>query len=235
MADAQFVHDGNAVDYTPGADVSAGDVVVQGDLVGIAKLDITSGQLGALAVTGVFDVAKGSAVFTAGQSVYWDATAEQASPDGSVGKLMGSAVAAAATGVTTVRVRLVQDPGQGEVLPPCMVDRTFEDVDDNKTLDAQDVGKVINVTADAKTITLPATAAGLEFVIRNGGASGAVAVTVSPNANDKIMGADFAGVDNKDRVNTKATAIIGDYLHLAYGGATGWMVVNERGIWANEA
>ena len=44
-----------------------------------------------------------------------------------------------------------------------------------------------------------------------------------------------AGVDDKDRVNTKATAIIGDFIHLAYGGATGWIVVSERGIWAAEA
>ena len=112
---------------------------------------------------------------------------------------------------------------------------TFEDVADNKTLDAEDVGKVINVTADAKTITLPAVSAGLEYVIRNGGASGTVEVTVSPNAVDKIMGADLAGVDDKDRINTKATAIIGDYIHLIYGGATGWMVVAERGTWAAEA
>jgi len=232
---AQFVQEGASVDYTPGSAVDAGDVVVQGDLVGVAKLDIAANTLGALCISGVFDVLKSTAVFTAGQAVYWDATSELASPDGSVGKLMGIAVEAAATGVSTVRVRLVQDPGQTEVLPPCMVDKTFEDVDDNKTLDAQDVGKVINVTVDAKTITLPAVAAGLEYVIRNGAASGTVAVTVSPNASDKIMGADLAGVDNKDRVNTKATAIIGDYIHLTYGGATGWMVLAERGTWAAEA
>ena len=37
MAQAQFIHDGDEIDYTPGADVSAGDVVVQGDLVGVTK------------------------------------------------------------------------------------------------------------------------------------------------------------------------------------------------------
>ena len=62
MATATFVHDGKSIDYTPGADVSAGDVVVQNDLVGIAKLDIASGALGALAVTGVFDVPKTAGV-----------------------------------------------------------------------------------------------------------------------------------------------------------------------------
>lgn len=40
MAQATFVHDGRAIDYTPGGDVAAGDVVVQGELVGIAKTPI---------------------------------------------------------------------------------------------------------------------------------------------------------------------------------------------------
>ena len=55
---AVFVHDGSSIDYTPGAAVAAGDVVVQGDLVGVAKLDIPANVLGALAVTGVFDFPK---------------------------------------------------------------------------------------------------------------------------------------------------------------------------------
>ena len=53
MATARFIQTGDAVDYTPGADVSAGDVVVQGDLVGVAKLDIAAGKAGSLALTGV--------------------------------------------------------------------------------------------------------------------------------------------------------------------------------------
>ena len=36
----QFIHDGKAVDFTPSADVGAGSIVVQGDLVGITKRDI---------------------------------------------------------------------------------------------------------------------------------------------------------------------------------------------------
>ena len=58
MATARFVHDGEAIDYTPSSAVSAGDVVVQNDLVGVAKLDIAANTLGALAVKGVFDFPK---------------------------------------------------------------------------------------------------------------------------------------------------------------------------------
>jgi len=113
MALAQFVHDGRAVDYRPGSDVTAGDVVVQGDLVGIAKLDIASGALGALAVEGVFDVAKeagGGVTFAVGAPAYWDAANEVAVASDSEGanKLLGKAVLAAGDNDATVRVRLTQ-------------------------------------------------------------------------------------------------------------------------------
>jgi len=112
MATATFIHDGNAIDYTPGADVSAGDVVVQGDLIGIAKLDIASGTLGALAVTGVFDLPKasGDGGITAGSEVYWDEAEAVAKTDSESGanKKLGKAVAAAGDTDTTVRVRLSQ-------------------------------------------------------------------------------------------------------------------------------
>jgi hypothetical protein len=114
--------------------------------------------------------------------------------------------------------------------------RTFETLADNKTVDIQDVGKVFVVTVDAKVVTLAAIAAGLGpmwFV--NGGAAAAVAVNLSPNANDKIMGADVAGTDNKDQINTKATAKRGDYMCLDYGNADGYKIVDKEGIWAEEA
>ena len=113
MATATFVHDGKSIDYTPGADVSAGDVVVQNDLVGIAKLDIASGALGALAVTGVFDVPKTAGVgeaIAAGAKVYWDVADDVAKEDAEAGanKYLGKTVAAAGDDDTTVRVRLEQ-------------------------------------------------------------------------------------------------------------------------------
>lgn len=120
--------------------------------------------------------------------------------------------------------------------------RPRETVSDNKTLDAQDTGKLLWVDTDAKTITLPAIADGLGGVkIVNGGAYGAVAVTVSPAAADMILGPDVTGADNKDLVNTKATAQRGDYIVLDLGDADGY-VVTEMGnitgtvpVWAREA
>lgn len=108
-----------------------------------------------------------------------------------------------------------------------------ESVADNKTLDEQDCGKVFFVTADAKTITLPAVE-GMAFRVVNAGAYGTVAVNISPNANDAIEGPDLVGVDNKDLINTKATACRGDYADLEYGDATGWIVRKLVGTWAIE-
>lgn len=110
---ARFIHDGNSIDYTPGADVAAGDVVVQNDLVGIAKLDIVAGVLGALAVTGVFELPKTAGVgeaIAAGAKVYWDVANTVATTNTAAGanKYLGKTVIAATDNDPTVRVRLEQ-------------------------------------------------------------------------------------------------------------------------------
>ncbi len=109
MPQAAFAHEGAAIDYTPGADVAAGDVIVQGDLVGVARLSIKANVLGALAVTGVFDFAKATDVpYTIGTVLYWDDTANIATTTATGNKSIGKVVRAAATTDPTVRVRLSQ-------------------------------------------------------------------------------------------------------------------------------
>jgi len=111
-----------------------------------------------------------------------------------------------------------------------------ETLADNKTLDAEDTGKTFFVTVDAKVVSLPATAtAGAGITLVNAGGAGTVAVNVSPVAADKIMGPDLAGTDNKDLINTKATAKRGDYVRLMAGHADGWVVTAMRGTWVTEA
>ena len=67
-----FVQEGKAIDYTPSSAVAAGDVVVQGDLVGVTRTPIPAGTPGSLAVSGVFDFPKatsaGSAITVARRS-----------------------------------------------------------------------------------------------------------------------------------------------------------------------
>ena len=113
MAVANFILQGAAIDYTPGSDVAAGDVVVQGDLIGIAKRPIPANELGALSIEGVFDLPKATGVGTAiaaGAIVYWDVGDSEAKEDSETGanKQLGKTVAAAGDNDTTVRVRLSQ-------------------------------------------------------------------------------------------------------------------------------
>ena len=110
---ATFVHDGNAIDYTPGSAVAAGAVMVQEDLVGVARTPIAANALGSLAVAGAFDFPKATGVGTgiaAGVKVYWDVADSEAKADDESGanKLIGKTVAAAGDDDATVRVRLSQ-------------------------------------------------------------------------------------------------------------------------------
>ena len=108
---ADFIQDGQSIDYTPGSAVAAGDVIVQGELIGVAKVPIPVGHTGALAVEGVFDVAKetdGGVTFATGSLAYWDAANKVAAVGDGGGefKLLGKVVAPAADADETVRVRL---------------------------------------------------------------------------------------------------------------------------------
>lgn len=110
---ASHVQNGCAIDYTPAAAVAAGDVIVQGELVGVAPRPIATGELGALAVEGVFAFPKavgaGSAI-TAGANTYWDSAAKLATTNAAAGanKLIGKTILAAADADSDVRVRLLQ-------------------------------------------------------------------------------------------------------------------------------
>lgn len=129
-------------------------------------------------------------------------------------------------GIVEYNAGVLKDPHEGF---------TAETVSDNLTLDAQDVGKVLCVDTDAKAITLPAVEGLAKVRVLNVGAFGNVAVTVSPNANDMVESVNAAGADNKDIINTKATACRGDFIDLEYGDAHGWGVTRMVGTWAKEA
>ena len=106
---ARYVQRGDSIDHTPTADVSAGDIVKLGKLVGVAKLDIKAGELGAIALTGVYEVVKGDAAFAAGDEVGWDAANKKAVLASTAGCVkIGYAIAAAASGDSLVNVRLEQ-------------------------------------------------------------------------------------------------------------------------------
>lgn len=105
----------------------------------------------------------------------------------------------------------------------------------NKTFDSEDSGKLFWVDTDAFTITLAAVATHTLCKVVNGGSYGTIAVTISPNASDSIEGPDITAADDKDIINTKATAQRGDFVVLGDADANGYVVTELRGVWARQA
>lgn len=108
---AIFKHRGDAIEHTPVADVTAGDVIVQGELIGVAKIDIKAGQLGALHVTGVFEVPRTTGgVLATGFKLYWDEANARATVDDAAGAnaYLGKSVKESGDTDPTVLVRLEQ-------------------------------------------------------------------------------------------------------------------------------
>ena len=99
------------------------------------------------------------------------------------------------------------------------------------------VGKYVEISADAKTLTLPAVTIGASFIIVCTAKDGQALLTVSPNASDKfivdLLGA--AGTDNKDIILAKASQKENDFVHLMGLNADGYYIHNISGVWADQA
>jgi hypothetical protein len=231
--------------------VIASDIIYEGAAVGLVKASghaqpITSADKfvgfaekkadnssGAAAAINVRVVRKGAAVLAVTGAVITDIDQPvYASDDNTFSFIKTSSVfigffrrfTASGYGVVEWDVDKYTDPHEG---------LTAETVSDNKTLDNQDTAKVFFVDTDAKAITLPAVE-GMKFRVVNAGAYGTVLVTIDPNANDGIKGPDLTNTDNKDLLNTKATAQRGDMVDIEYADATGWCVAKMIGTWAKE-
>jgi predicted RecA/RadA family phage recombinase len=104
---ARFIHDGKAIDFLANADIPAGTVVTQGSLIGITKVDIPTGQLGTIHVTGVYDVAKSNIAIQIGNKVYWDNTAKKAVLNATGNIQLGIAILDATADESIVRIKLI--------------------------------------------------------------------------------------------------------------------------------
>lgn len=105
----------------------------------------------------------------------------------------------------------------------------------NYTVDAEDSGKWIWVDTDGVVITLPAVEGIRGLRVGNIAGYGVAGVSVSPNALDMIEGPDITAADDKDIINTKATARRGDFVEIEQSDANGWVITRKRGTWAREA
>ena len=70
--------DGNVIDHVAGAAILSGDIVVTGDIVGVALTDIANTATGAVAIEGVWNVAKATGTaWVQGDSLDWDASGSE--------------------------------------------------------------------------------------------------------------------------------------------------------------
>lgn len=101
---AVYDYKGDILDFTPTANVAAGDIAFIGDIAGVASHPIKANELGALGITGVYKVATASATtFALGAKVYYNTTSKLATAT-TTDKLLGTAVKACASGETEVSV-----------------------------------------------------------------------------------------------------------------------------------
>ncbi len=106
--EAIFVQDGNAIDVTLAADVVVGEVMVMGELVGVANNTGLTGEVVAMKISGVWEMkAKDADEVTVGAKVYWDADEDElttTATDNTQAGLAVTAKAAATAGVVNVKL-----------------------------------------------------------------------------------------------------------------------------------
>lgn len=101
-----FHSEGVTLSILAPATLSSGDVIVAGELKGIAATDADSSDLVAVTVEGVFQLPKlSTAAFDLGEAVFWDVADGQCNED-NTNPVLGYAVAAAANSSATVLVEL---------------------------------------------------------------------------------------------------------------------------------
>lgn len=104
-----YVQPGNTITLTAPYAVASGDGLLVGSIFGVAAGTAAVGESVEAALTGVYDLKKvASQAWAAGDKVYWDNTAKEATKTTTSNTLIGVAVVAVAggTGDTIGRVRL---------------------------------------------------------------------------------------------------------------------------------
>lgn len=104
-----YVHNGDAVTLAAPANTNSGDLVIVGQLFGVAQSSANSGANVALRCGGVHTLRKlngASTSFAAGANVYWDATNANCTVSATSNTRIGVATVAAANADVSITVRL---------------------------------------------------------------------------------------------------------------------------------
>lgn len=115
---SKYTQKGDVLTYEngSGSDISANDIVVMGDTVGIALVDIADGEEGSVAIAGVYEVAKAAGTaWSQGDVVDWDASAEafDIGITPATGDVSGCGIAAAGAADADTTGYVLLTPGTG--------------------------------------------------------------------------------------------------------------------------
>ena len=107
MPQAQFIQDGDSIDYVPNTATPAGTVVVLESLIGVTKQDLAAGERGSMALTGVYEFNVENANYDVGVPMYWWAGEGIATFDNTGSRpLIGHVVEAVTGSSPTAKIRL---------------------------------------------------------------------------------------------------------------------------------
>lgn len=102
-----FIQPGNCITVPADTDYASGEVVVIGDIIGIAAGDAATGEPMDVETGQVWSLPKvGAESFTVGAPVYYDGGNKLATSTSTDNTRIGVAVAGAAIGAASVKVRL---------------------------------------------------------------------------------------------------------------------------------
>jgi hypothetical protein len=240
----QWINEAYSLDRPAGTAVAAGAVIQIAGRAGIVPTGgILVSTLGAVITRGLAKIAAKAEAGSAGNVVWWD---DNGNPYGGVAGT-GALTLRGADGdfvVGSLAWPLLATDGVAFVLlnkfapdQPFFPGMTYLTKSANYSVLITDFGSVVQVDTDAVVITLPtwgATMDGGNVIVQNIAADAAALISISPIAADKIKGYGWAGFDDRDARNTKATAKCGDYMELTGDGVDGWFIKSKRGVWAAE-
>lgn len=101
-----FVKIGEVLDYTADANILSGDLVIKGDLVGVAVTDIANGEVGSVNLKGVYKFPKVTGAITQGAKLYWVVADKSLTTTASGNTLVGVANKGAGSGDATAELLL---------------------------------------------------------------------------------------------------------------------------------
>ena len=102
---------GDHIPHTPGSNLDAGAIVTLTNMIGIADTPISAGELGALSVSGIYQLPRIASVITAlpiGTLLYWNIASQEVRATAGGGFYIGKSIEVSPKITSTILVRLSQ-------------------------------------------------------------------------------------------------------------------------------